>query len=104
MKVTTPRAPRPKGRLSLGVFAELLGDFRDDNARFGKRVAVDHRDTVGLEIHPLRHVEMAEGIAGSGIERELQMEGIAVGGAARDADNARAGGSVVMGIQAVDEP
>ena len=48
----------------LAVFVELFGDLRNDHARLGERIPVDHRHAIRLEIHPLGHVKMAQGVAG----------------------------------------
>ena len=44
---------------SVSDLLKLLRDLGNDYAQLSKRVAVDHGDTVRLQIHPLRHVEVA---------------------------------------------
>ena len=75
-----------------------------DHPGFGERVAVDHRAAIRLEIHPLRHVNTEQRISGRDIKGELQMEYIAVSLGPSFAHEARPGGSVVMRIQATDQP
>ena len=76
----------------------------DDDPSFGKGVAVDHGHAVGLEIHPLRHVETGEWISGGGVEGKVQMESIAVGGASSDANDAGSCRGEVVLVHAPDNP
>ena len=94
----------PDATIRSATFSELLGDFGEDYSRLGHCGAIDHSEAAFLEIHPLRHVDMAEGIPSQHGHREIQLESIAPSFASRGADYASACRRVMVLIQATNQP
>lgn len=65
------REPMGAAWIRSTIFAELLRNLSYDNTGLAERRAVYHGFSIGLEIHPLAHVEMGERVAGEGVEREM---------------------------------
>ena len=98
---------RSQGRqcgTSRTLFGKTLRDVRHDDARLGQRVVIDHRASIGLQIHPLRHVQSQERIARRDFDGELEVKHSAVRLAARFADDARTGDGVVVRIDPTEDP
>jgi hypothetical protein len=91
-------------RACSAILVKLLGDMGDHDPCLAEGVAIDHRHSVRLKIHPLRHVEVTKGIAGKRIDREVQVKGISISLPAGCADDASTRRGVMVGVDASHEP
>lgn len=83
---------------------ELLGDLGDDETELPNCRMIDHRASVGLEIHPLAHPHILQRITWRASDCEAPMKHVAIRLAAGHADDVVGGGLVTMHVESSNLP
>ncbi len=90
--------------MNVGCAAELLSDLADDETGLPNRRMIDHRASVGLEIHPLAYAHIHQRIAGRESKWEAPVKNVAVRLAVDNTDDVVGGTLVTVRVEPADAP